>query len=260
MYQPYTYVLGYSISTYTWLFAWAIIAALCGLMLRHRAPRQLMDAGLIGLIFALLTGRAGHILLHHAYFVAHPDEILQLKAGGIDWHFALIGAIVSMTLITRRYARQQHPIRATLNDSFAVMLPLIALAAWQGCAATACAYGAEVAQLNEYPSWLVWEAPDIYGLTYPRYQVQPLGATWALTLLALVLLLHARGWLIGRRFPVILLLFSAGMFALGFLRGDTVNLWAGLRADQWLDLLTALVTMPFIVKMGDDTQKEPLSP
>ncbi|MDL1902993.1 hypothetical protein FBR02_19770 [Anaerolineae bacterium CFX9] len=47
----------------------------------------------------------------------------------------------------------------------------------------------------------------------------------------------------GRRFWLALALFSAGMFIIGFWRGDSLPILYGLRLDQWLDGL--LLSMAF---------------
>ena len=56
------------------------------------------------------------------------------------------------------------------------------------------------------------------------------GCCWALAALLLAGMLYRRGWLPGRRFWLTLLLLAAGMFLIGFLRADSVPLWAGLRS------------------------------
>ena len=84
------------------------------------------------------------------------------------------------------------------------------------------------------------ELPDIYAIHAPRYNTPLMGLLLALAALLLTGLLFRRGWLRGRRFWLTLLLLAAGTFLIGFLRADSVPLWAGLRSDQWLDLAVML--------------------
>ena len=59
----------------------------------------------------------------------------------------------------------------------------------------------------------------------------------ALALLIISVILIRQGWLKGRRFWLLLALLSAGMFGIGFFRGDYAVMIAGLRADQVLDVM-----------------------
>jgi hypothetical protein len=114
------------------------------------------------------------------------------------------------------------------------------LAGWWGCAAANCAYGAEVDNLSNYPGWLVTERPDVFGIPAPRYHTQQFGLILGMIGLAFTALLFWRGWFDRARFWLVLALLSAGMYTIGFARGDFAVIIAGWRADQWLDLMTPL--------------------
>jgi phosphatidylglycerol---prolipoprotein diacylglyceryl transferase len=235
---PFTSIGPLTIQTYTLLIGIGIaagvgIAALMG-WLRGSAPvARVVDAALIAMAAGLLLGRALHVALHWAYFRDNTGEILRFTAGGLSWHGALIGALLGLWLA----GRLRRVDRPRLLDDLAPSLPLLALLAWWGCGAARCGFGAEVENLAHYPSLLVWEVQDIFNMRAPRFATQPLGMMFSGTLLVVTLLITARGWLAGRRFWLTLALLAAGMFALGFLRGDYAEIFAGLRADQWLDLL-----------------------
>ena len=66
--------------------------------------------------------------------------------------------------------------------------------------------------------------------------------------LLLALVLHWRDWLRVGRLWLLLLLLSAGMFAIGFLRGDFSVIYYSLRLDQWLDMSMALFAGILLVK------------
>lgn len=190
------------------------------------------DALLVALAGGLIVGRALHVALHWGHFAYYTDEIWQLRAGGLDWHGAFLGAWGGW-LVGARW----RGLTDWKSDAFAPSVPLVAVGAWCGCALAHCAYGAEVATLAAYPSYLVWEGADIYGIVAPRFNVQGLGALLSAGLWALMCLLGWRGLFSGRRLALSVLLFSFMMWALGFLRADYSLVWGGLRADQWLDAL-----------------------
>ncbi|MCA9893326.1 MAG: prolipoprotein diacylglyceryl transferase [Anaerolineae bacterium] len=210
------------------------------LWLIWRAPsgqrRATADVLLAGLLGGVLLARVGHVWLWWAYFKDHQAEIIQLSAGGLDWHGAFFGALMASAAVA--YWRKLDHGALLSRISFAV--PLIGLATWVGCAAVGCAYGAEVAHLYDYPAGMAWIGPDIYGLEAARFNVQGLGALAALILLAIALMLQWRGWFVRTRFWLILLMWSLVVFSLGLLRGDHAEIAYSLRQDQWLDMATAL--------------------
>ncbi len=247
--DPFVTVGRFTLPTYTALLALGVLASTGALALayrwRYRRPLgPLVDACLGALLGGVLLARAGHVLLHRYYFEIHPDEIIQLSAGGLDWHGALVGGLLGFVLVSRWRGQAASP----LFDWLALVVPLLALLAWWGCGAAHCAYGAEVETLADHPGWLVWEAADVYNIRAPRYAVQPLGMALSGMLLLVMLGLIWRGWLRGRRLGIAMLGLALGMFALGFLRGD-YNPGAGpLRADQALDLLVAAGGLALLVR------------
>ena len=224
-----------TVQTMTLLLALAIAATAGSALRRSERRGALADVMLGGLAGAVLLSRALHVLLNWAYFAYNTDEITRLHAGGLDWHGALVGALLGMVLA----GRWRRVSVTALLDTLSPGLPLLALAAWGGCWAANCAYGAEVATLTAYPDPMAWEGPDIFGIYAPRFHTQLLGAGVATGLLLLAGLLAWRGWLRGRRFWLLLALLAASMFVLGFLRGDYAVAARGLRLDQWLDALVA---------------------
>ncbi|NDJ59955.1 MAG: prolipoprotein diacylglyceryl transferase [Chloroflexi bacterium] len=199
-----------------------------------------IDAYLAALIGGLIGARAGHVLLHWPYFAAHPDEIIRLNAGGLDPHGALIGGLIGFGIMVRWRGIPAADRRRVL-DAAAPALALIALAGWIGCVAAGCGYGAEVATLAAVPPPIAAELPDRFGIGAPRYNTQIFGAGLALVALGALALLDRRDPPPGARFWLTVALLYAGLFVVGFLRGDSVplifGLDAGLRADQALNLL-----------------------
>lgn len=252
--MPYPFItIGpLSTHTYTLLLAAGIAAAVGLVTLLYRLrfatpPGATVDVCIAALIGGIILGRLFHVALNSPYFQLHPGEIRSITSGGLDWHGGVIGAL----LVGYVAARMRGVNWRALLDLAAVALPLIAFMGWWGCGANHCAYGAEVDNLSNYPSWLVWERNDIYNIIVPRYATQPLGMMFAaglglLTVIRFTCRYRHNSWgqatpwgrpysFDGRRFWLTLILFSMGMFVIGFLRGDYAGMVAGLRLDQWLD-------------------------
>lgn len=234
--SPFTSIGPYTFQTYALLTGAGIVLSIvaAGLIYRRTSSQAgaAVDACLAGLAGGLIGARLLHVALNWIYFQEHTSEIARFDAGGLNWHGAVIGGLVGALL----YVRVRRLAGRALLDGLTFALPLLTFFAWWGCGAARCAFGAEVANLADYPDLLVWEAPDIAAIRAPRFAVQTLGMMLGAGLFIIAGLVHWRGWLIGRRFWVVLALLAAGMFALGFLRGDYAPVLAGLRGDQWLDL------------------------
>lgn len=210
------------------------IALSIGIGIRRAALRRgaVVDLCLSAFAGGIVGARLGHVLLNWAYFADNLSEALRPSAGGLDWHGALLGGLIGLSLV----ARWRKLALRDLLDALAPALPLLAFAGWLGCWAAVCGYGAEVDTLAHYPAFAVAETRDVYGIVAPRYNTQVFGMTLAFALLLLSALLTQRGWLKYHRFWLLLALLSAGMFAIGFFRGDYAPVVAGIRADQVLDI------------------------
>lgn len=221
------------------------IALGVGIGIRRMAqrPGAVVDACLGALAGGIVGARIGHVLLNWSYFADNLSEALRPGAGGVDWHGALLGGLIGLALVARWHRLSLRD----LLDALAPTLPLLALAGWLGCWAAVCGYGAEVDTLARYPA-LAAETRDVYGIVAPRYSTQVFGMALALGLFALSAVLIRRGWLKYRRFWLLLALLSAGMVGIGFLRGDSAPVIAGLRADQWLDGGTLVISFWFLAR------------
>jgi hypothetical protein len=103
---------------------------------------------------------------------------------------------------------------------------------------TSCSHGWEVESLASYPPGIAAELPDLYGVMAPRLASQADGVALAIATLGVSLALEKR--LRQRpvlRFWTVLGLIAAGVFVIGFTRGDEVLLVGELRLDQALDLV-----------------------
>lgn len=202
------------------------------------------DVCLAALIAGGIVGRAIHVGLNWIYFADRVDLILKIhKEGGLNWQGIIIGAVLAGYVMAR--IRSMDVSR--LIQDVVIVLPLLSFAGWYSCATAACAYGAPVERMADYPGFMTWLADDIYHLTMPRFATQPIGMMSSAIFLLIAIVLYWRGWLIQVRFPLILIVLACVSFAIGFLRGDYSPVLYGLRAGQWLDIGMIVIALIWTV-------------
>ncbi len=218
----------FTLYTYSALLNLGLAAALGWLYWAAPADRRArwLDVGLAAVVGGLLGARAVYVAVNAAYYAAHPLEAFMLWQGGLAWVGAAGGALLGAGWWARRRGEPLGPILDALAG------PLAALSAlgWGGCLAAGCGYGAEVAA-GQLPAWLVSTAPDLYGLSVPRWPTQLAGLLWGGISLWLVWSSRTRRWPAGALGLYALSLTALGAFALGFVRGEPTPLAAGFRLD-----------------------------
>lgn len=233
-----------ALSTYTLLLDVGIIAGLTWLMVsarhlgRTEASRWL-NAGLATVAAGLIGARAGYVLVNWAYFHDHLGEAVQLWLGGLSWHGGLFAGVLMLIV----WARWRHLPLGALADAAAPGMLLGLTAGWIGCLMVGCNYGREVFDPTSPWRRLAAELPDIYGVVVPRLVSQAFAAGWALVVLALLLLVRRAQLPSGGRFLLALSLFSLGLFAVGFTRGDASPPVGPWRLDQAIDLGIAVASL-----------------
>jgi phosphatidylglycerol:prolipoprotein diacylglycerol transferase len=233
---PVLFRLGpFTFYTYTVLVDVGIAAGLAWLYLR--APRvgppapvdkrtRWLDAGLAATLGGFVGARLLYAVVNGGYYFNHLGEIFEVWLGGLAWPGALLGGLAGMWMYGRR---KREPLLPIL-DTLALPVTLLGLLSWGGCLAASCAYGYEVAP-GQLPAWMVLDAPDLYGLTAPRFPTQVLGLAWSVIALATVWGVKDRAWPLGAQFAYALSLVALGAFLLGFTRGDPMPLVSGYRLD-----------------------------
>jgi len=236
-----------TLRTYTVLLDVAVLVGLAALAWQgwrvEDAPARWLDAGLSALVLGLVGGRLGHVTIHWAYFTANRNEIAEVWRGGLDWHGAVVGGLLGLGL----YCFARRLSFRLVADVLALPLALGAALVWVGCLAEGCAYGAEVRSLADYPSPIVAELPDLYGITAPRFTSQLYGALLGVGLMLPAWLLGLLIQRVGIRLWAVLLPLALGVFAIGYTRGDVVPVAYGLRLDQVLDLGVAALALVGLV-------------
>lgn len=231
-----------TLSTYTTVVALALFVS-AGFTLYRTVPNQrllVLDVLIGGLVAGIILARIEHVLLNWNYFAYNTAEIPRIYQGGLDWHGAVIGAGIGMGLVSRWRQIALTP----LLDRLTLLIPLLSLAVWWGCWGVSCRYGLEVATLADYPSWMVWEGRDIFGIYAPRFHTQLIGVLLSLILLAVTLVLFWRKWLVYRRFWLLMAGVACIIFFISFLQGDYSIRVYQLRLTQYFDgifILFALI-------------------
>jgi phosphatidylglycerol:prolipoprotein diacylglycerol transferase len=211
------------------------------------------------IIGALLGARLWQVLFFEwGYYSQHLGEVFAIWNGGMSIQGGLVGGFIGGGLYTWR-----HKI---LFWEFAdIVAPGIILGQAVGriaCLLNGDAFGSPTG--------------SNFGLVYPEgtyayatYGSQPLWPAevwegqWDLIVLALLFLIKMRGVPTGYLFLSYNILYSAGRFALEFLRGDS-DRFVGLTAAQWTSLSVIALSLVFMVylrfrpaKTSEPKQAEP---
>ena len=82
---------------------------------------MLDDALLLGALGVVIGGRLGYVLFYQApYYAEHPLEILELWHGGMSFHGGLLGVLVAMWVLARKYELRWLDV----TDFIAPLVPL----------------------------------------------------------------------------------------------------------------------------------------
>ena len=237
---PVLFRLGsFTFQTYTVLIDLGLAFSLAWLYFRAPRPQagRWLDAGLAAVFGALIGARLLYTLVNGGYYFEHPEEIFMIWQGGLAWPGAALGGVLGAGLYC---SRKREPF-APIFDALAWPLVMLSLLSWGGCLAAGCAYGAEVTP-GQAPSWLVMEAPDLYGVLALRWPTQLMGLLWSLAALGLMWLVAKMRWRAGGRGFYALALIALGALAISFLRGDPdPGLGGGLRLDSAGSALALLI-------------------
>lgn len=245
--QPVLFKLGWIVvPSFTALMALGLGAALALTWVEARRmgllPVDVLDVALVAVLVGLLAARAGYVVEHWDYFRNHADEVMRVWQGGLSWYTGLAGGACSAAAAS---AWRRLDAR-TVFDALSPGLMAGAALGWIGCHLAGVAYGREVFP-GERWWFLAADLPDIYRLSNPRIATQLLGAGWAALVLAVWAARTRARLRPGVRFAVTMMLYSAGMFALGFARGDAVPMAAIWRADQAADAIIVAASVAYFL-------------
>jgi phosphatidylglycerol:prolipoprotein diacylglycerol transferase len=245
---PTVFQLGrLSISSYAALVSVGILLGLMATYLQTRwrrfDVRTAMDAALWALAAGVIGGRIAYVTIYWPYFSAHPTEIFSPSQGGLAFQGAFLAGVLGLlgySLWTR----------TSFWDLADVMAPGLALGqsiGWIGCLLAGCGYGLVTRGMLSY------DLKDIYGIMAFRYPTQAMISI--LNLVVFVVLLGLARGIGHHRLPpgvlaaVYLVLNSAGLFFLEFLRADETVYFGTLRWSQLVEaaeFVAALLALSYL--------------
>jgi prolipoprotein diacylglyceryl transferase len=197
-------------------------------------PADVLDVALVAVLVGVIGARAGYVTVNWDYYRSHTHEIAQVWQGGLVWHSGLAGGVIGAAAAS---AWRKLDLWAVLNALTPGLMAGVALG-WIGCYLAGAAYGREAFPGDRW--WfLAADLPDMYGLRNPRFATQLIGAAWAAVCFGMsnveCRMSNGRFAASGIRFAVAMMFYSAGMFVLGFTRGDAAPMLGAWRLDQVID-------------------------
>ncbi len=194
-----------------------------------------LNAALLTLAGSLIGARLFFVLVHIAYFSAHPLEALAFWQGGLSWPGAVLGAAGAAVALS---FWQDIPLPQAL-DQLAPLAPPLALTAWLGCWQAGCGYGPQVAA----GSFLALPGRDESGLVTLRLPVQLLAALSLLTYYAWLELKAKLAPASGQKASLIALGLALNLLFFSFIQADPALYWSGLRLNTWAALIFTLCAL-----------------
>lgn len=238
---PLLYRAGpFLIYSYTIVLSLGILAAtgITGWLAKKQQVEKWFDAVLVCLVFGLIGGRLGFVLVNWTYFQERPFSIPRLWQGGYSYFGALFAAILGLWL----WSRWQERSVATYTDLLAPGFALLCAFGWLACWLESCAYGLETTL-----SPLAADLPDEFGIFAIRTQTQLIGLIWSLIVFVFAMLTRHH-WRTGQLFWLTLGLLSLGNIGISCLRGDPVPTINSVRLDVILNGTIVLVSAFFMLQ------------
>lgn len=234
-------------SSYAALMGLAIILGLLVTYLAGRwtepEVRTVLDGALWGLVAGIIGGRVAYVAIYWPHFSAHPREIVALSQGGLAFQGAFIAGVLGLI----SYSLWNQASFWHLADLVAPGLALGQATGWIGCLINGCGYGLVTR------GFLAYDLRDTYGIMAFRYPTQAMMSVLNLAIFILLLALLRAKTRHRLRPGVIavlyLLLNSAGLFSLEFLRADETVYFGALRWSQLLEageFLVALLALIYL--------------
>ncbi|MBN2501444.1 MAG: prolipoprotein diacylglyceryl transferase [Anaerolineales bacterium] len=197
-----------------------------------------VNAGLWGLVGALLGGRAAFVIYQWPYFQTNLIEIPQVWLGGLFWPGAVLGGLVAVAI----FAAVNHIQFAPLVDNLIPLVIALSVSGWLACWLDGSAYGAQSTAWYALPAWDEWSMLNL------RVPTQLLGALLTTGLYSLLQFLIPRLIDSGQAASITLLGLGLINYALTYLRVDPMLIWNGLRLDAWAGI--GMATLGLVGLLG----------
>lgn len=194
---------------------------------------KVLDAVALAIVGGIIGARLLYVFSNPQVYLEDPWQILAVFRGGLSFWGAVIGGIVAIALVARRY---NYPVMQFL-DLAAAATAIGAAIGYVGAFLGGSAYGAV--------THLAWGVTMV-GLPGKRNPSQLLEAAFQIILLVIILRLRRRQPFSGFLALSYLCLYSIGRFLLEFLRGDQTHMWVGLSQAQVICLPVFLICFGLI--------------
>jgi phosphatidylglycerol:prolipoprotein diacylglycerol transferase len=212
------------------------------------APYRLRwaNSALLVLSGALLAARLAYTWLRFSYYAAHPASILAIWEGGLSWPGALIGAALTLVILSLVLGL---PLTRVADGLAPALLPVV-VAVWIGGWFAGSGYAAALPA----SAWWGLPSPDESGLPANRIPLQLFGALAALLCGVWVEKRRHPRWPGGKYAGLLLAGLAGCLLAASFFQADPSPLWANYRPETWAAGLMLLVGLGLTLTSGWQNQ------
>ncbi|WP_025783092.1 prolipoprotein diacylglyceryl transferase [Sporosarcina sp. D27] len=206
-------------------------------------PDFLTDMLIWAVPISIISARIYYVIFSWDYYKDHPGDIIKIWEGGIAIHGALIGAIITAAIFTRKRGVSFWKVA----DITAPGLLIGQIIGRWGNFINQEAHGGPVSQSflenNIIPDWIMNQM-TIDGITYhPTFLYESM---WNLVGLAIILLLRRVNLRRGEIFFFYIIWYSVGRFFIEGMRTD--SLYGGdLRAAQVVSIFGVLIALGLLI-------------
>lgn len=206
-------------------------------------PDFLTDMLIWAVPISIISARIYYVIFSWDFYKDHPGDIIKIWEGGIAIHGALIGAIITAAIFTRKRGVSFWKVA----DITAPGLLIGQIIGRWGNFMNQEAHGGPVSQSflenNIIPDWIMNQM-TIDGITYhPTFLYESM---WNLVGLAIILLLRRVNLKRGEIFFFYIIWYSVGRFFIEGMRTD--SLYGGdLRAAQVVSILGVLIALGLLI-------------
>ncbi|MCP8970614.1 prolipoprotein diacylglyceryl transferase [Ectobacillus ponti] len=217
---------------------------------RRGVPKDtFVDVVLFAVPIAILCARTYYVIFEWSYYSAHPDQIINIRQGGLAIHGGLIGAIATGIVFARRRGLSFWKLVDIAAPS---ILLGQAIGRW-GNFMNQEAYGGEVSrsflESLHLPGFIINQMYIEGAYHHPTFLYESL---WSFTGVVLLLLLRRANLRRGELFFTYLIWYSIGRFFVEGLRTDSLML-GPLRIAQVISIVLIVGSIIGIIirrKMG----------
>lgn len=206
-------------------------------------PDFLTDMLIWAVPISIISARIYYVIFSWDFYKDHPGDIIKIWEGGIAIHGALIGAIITAVIFTRKRGVSFWKVA----DITAPGLLIGQIIGRWGNFMNQEAHGGPVSQSflenNIIPDWIMNQM-TIDGITYhPTFLYESM---WNLVGLAIILLLRRVNLKRGEIFFFYIIWYSVGRFFIEGMRTDSLY-GGGLRAAQVVSILGVLIALGILI-------------